>query len=111
MAKSTEQDFQKELKQITDTLEELLESGGERSKAELDKLKAKAEGMLKDARGKFSEAGEKICEHLHQAGDSVSAKAQQAKQCTNDYVQSNPWTSVGIGAAVGVLVGILLCKR
>lgn len=29
----------------------------------------------------------------------------------DDYVRDNPWTGVGIGAAVGVVLGVLLARR
>ncbi|MBF8043338.1 DUF883 family protein, partial [Klebsiella pneumoniae] len=29
----------------------------------------------------------------------------------DDYVRENPWTGVGIGAAVGLVLGVLLSRR
>ncbi len=28
-----------------------------------------------------------------------------------EYVRENPWTGVGIGAAIGVVLGVLLSRR
>lgn len=111
MAKATENDLQKELKLIADTLEELLQSSGDKSKAEVDKLKVKAEGLLKETRTKLANSSEKLTEQLTHAGEALSAKAHQASDCTNEYVHKNPWTSIGIGAAAGLLLGVLLSKR
>lgn len=34
-----------------------------------------------------------------------------AKQATNEYVHENPWQAVGIAAAVGLVVGLLMNRR
>ncbi|WP_038926408.1 glycine zipper domain-containing protein, partial [Yersinia pestis] len=31
--------------------------------------------------------------------------------CTDDYVRQNPWCSVGIGATIGLIVGLLVARR
>ncbi|WP_189482425.1 DUF883 family protein [Alishewanella tabrizica] len=111
MAKATENDLQKELKLIADTLEELLQNSSDKPKAEVEKLKAKAEDMLKNTRTKLANATEKLSEALHHTEETVTAKAQHVSDSTNEYVQKNPWTSVGIGAAVGLVLGVLLSKR
>ena len=39
---------------------------------------------------------------------------QQTKEIAgkaDNYVRENPWTGVGIGAAVGVVLGVLLARR
>lgn len=111
MAKATETDLQKELKLIADTLEELLQNSGDKPKAEADKLKAKAEELLKTTRSKLANATEKLAETLHHTEETVAAKAHQASDSTNEYVHKHPWTSVGIGAAAGLVLGVLLSKR
>ena len=41
----------------------------------------------------------------------VEARARAAAAETNRAVHEHPWTAVGIGAAVGVLVGLLIGRR
>ncbi len=89
-----------ELKSLADTLEEVLNSSTDKPKAELDKLRSKAEGALKETRARLSDAGDKLA---HQT-------KQMAGQA-DDYVRENPWTGIGIGAAVGVVLGVLLARR
>ncbi len=36
------------------------------------------------------------------------AKTREAAKATDEYVHDNPWKAVGIGAAVGVIVGMLI---
>ena len=48
---------------------------------------------------------------IDQARAAAGEKARQAAECTHAYVKENPWTAVGVGAAAGVLVGLLLRRR
>ena len=38
-------------------------------------------------------------------------KAKVAARATDDYVHDNPWQAIGIAAAVGVVVGVLMNRR
>ncbi|MBT9430891.1 DUF883 family protein [Candidatus Symbiopectobacterium endolongispinus] len=79
-----------ELKSLADTLEEVLNSSSDKSKAE---------SALKDTRSRLSETGERIVNQTKEAADYA-----------DDYVLQNPWTGVGIGAVVGVVLGVLLAR-
>lgn len=37
--------------------------------------------------------------------------SKRAAAATDEYVHENPWTAIGIAAAVGLLVGVLLGQR
>lgn len=43
--------------------------------------------------------------------DSVRERGQAAVTATEEYVQANPWQSVGIAAGVGFLIGLLATRR
>ena len=34
-----------------------------------------------------------------------------AAKATDEYVKDNPWKSVGLGAAVGVVIGMLIARK
>ena len=87
---SNAENLRAELKSLADTLEEVLNSSTDKPKAELEKLRSKAEGALKETRASQTK---------HIAGQA------------DDYVRDNPWTGIGIGAAVGVVLGVLLARR
>ncbi|MEA1062472.1 YqjD family protein [Apirhabdus apintestini] len=89
-----------ELQTLADTLEEVLNTSGEKSKEEMDKLRNKAERALKESRRRLGETGEAIARHTREAASRA-----------DDYVREKPWTGVGIGAAVGVVLGVLLARR
>lgn len=97
----TTEHLRAELKSLSDTLEEVLSSSGEKSKEELSKIRSKAEQALKQSRYRLGETGDAIAKQTR-----VTAAAR-----ADEYVRENPWTGVGIGAAIGVVLGVLLSRR
>lgn len=100
MSKDNSELLRVELKSLADTLEEVLSSSADKSKAEIDNLRDKAQRALKQSRSRLSDAG-----------DAVARQTREAAGKADDYVHENPWTGVGIGAAIGVVVGVLLARR
>lgn len=97
---NTSEHLRAELKSLADTLEEVLNSSGDKSKEELSKIRSKAERALKESRYRLGETG-----------DAIAKQTREAAARADDYVRENPWTGVGIGAAVGVVLGVLLTRR
>ena len=62
--------------------------------------RAKAEESLKVAKARLAEV---------QA--AVAAQTRAAAQAADDYVRANPWQTVGIATAVGVMFGMLITRR
>ncbi len=100
MSKENADNLRAELKSLADTLEEVLSNSGEKSKEELSKLRSKAEQALRDSRHRLGETG-----------DVIAKQTREAAARTDEYVRENPWASVGIGAAVGLVLGVLLTRR
>jgi len=81
-----------------------------------------AEELLKLTAG---QAGEKVADmrariqdRLHRAKADLAhlqtaavEQGREAAKATDEFVHDRPWTAVGIGAAVGVLVGMLISRR
>ncbi len=97
---TTSEHLRAELKSLADTLEEVLSASTDKSKSELEKLRGKAEKALKESRYRLGETSDVIAKQTREA----AAKAE-------DYVRDNPWTGVGIGAAIGVVLGVLITRR
>lgn len=38
-------------------------------------------------------------------------RAKEAARATDDYVHDNPWQAIGVAAAVGLAIGLLLNRR
>lgn len=93
-------ELKSELKSLADTLEEVLQSSADKPKAELEKLRQKAENALKETRVRLSETGGKIVSQTKELTHRADA-----------YIHDNPWKGIGIGTAVGLVLGALLCRR
>ncbi|KAA1186042.1 DUF883 family protein [Photorhabdus heterorhabditis] len=100
MQNKTTEDLHVELKSLADTLEEVIKHSGDKSKVELEELRGKVEDVIKDTRSK-----------LGNASDIIVKQTKDMAVRADDYVHDKPWTSIGIGTAVGAILGVLLAKR
>lgn len=96
--------LKEDLRQLSETVEELVNATAKDASSEMSDLRARAESRLKDTRSRLEAQGEKI---YTETRDSLSHQAD----CCDRYVHDNPWTSIGIGAAAGVVVGLLLGRK
>ena len=69
---------------LSETLEEVLRSSGDPADQKYVELKARAEKALDDVKKRVSQ---------------------------DDYVHEKPWQGIGVGAAVGLVLGLLLARR
>lgn len=97
---TTSEHLRAELKSLADTLEEVLNSSTDKSKEEISKLRSKAEEALKNSRHRLGETS-----------DAIARQTREAAAKADEYVHENPWTGVGIGAAIGLVLGVLLTRR
>jgi ElaB/YqjD/DUF883 family membrane-anchored ribosome-binding protein len=83
---------------------------------------ADAEELLRVTAGQMGEkavvARERIQESLRVAKDKLARaeeavidKTKAAARATDDYVHDHPWGAVGIAAAVGLVIGMLISRR
>jgi ElaB/YqjD/DUF883 family membrane-anchored ribosome-binding protein len=94
----------------------------ERLAADLRTVVADAEELL---RATASQAGDKVSAarariqdsldsaklKLSQIGELTADQAKAAAQATDDYVHDHPWTAIGIAAAAGLALGVLISRR
>ncbi|KQN55118.1 stress response protein ElaB [Erwinia sp. E602] len=85
---------------LTKTLEEVLKSSGDPADQKYVELKAKAEKSLDEVKTRISNAS-----------DSYYYRARQAVSRADEYVHDKPWQGIGVGATVGLVVGLLLARR
>lgn len=50
-------------------------------------------------------------ESVADLGVAISERARNAAHMTNEYVHEQPWKSISIGAAFGLLLGFVLSRR
>jgi ElaB/YqjD/DUF883 family membrane-anchored ribosome-binding protein len=84
---------------VVDT-EELPKATAGQTGEHLEKVRARAEESLRNARTR-----------VQAASHDVQAAAQDAMYQVDSQVRANPWTAVGIVAAIGLVVGILLGRK
>jgi ElaB/YqjD/DUF883 family membrane-anchored ribosome-binding protein len=90
-------------KDLSDTLSEAQEMLG-RAAAETG---SKASDIRSQVAAKLSAAKSK----LQDLQDDAIDRAKAAAQVTDEYVRDNPWQAIGVSAAVGFLVGVLVSRR
>lgn len=91
--------FINNLRDVIASAQELLKSTGEQTDENYRNAKAKFASTVSSAK-----AG------LNDAQESAIARTKAAAATTNEYVQENPWRSVGIAAVAGVLIGLFLSR-
>jgi ElaB/YqjD/DUF883 family membrane-anchored ribosome-binding protein len=90
--------------------------------ADLKAVIADAEELLKISVNQTGDEAVKLRERLNErlvktkerlvdAQHAAFEKAREAGRAADDYVHEHPWTSIGIGAGIGVLVGLLIGRR
>jgi ElaB/YqjD/DUF883 family membrane-anchored ribosome-binding protein len=61
-----------------------------------------------DLRGSVEQSLAMAKERLRELQQAATDKAQAAVESTDEYVRDNPWQAVGIAAGVGALVGVVI---
>lgn len=63
------------------------------------------------AREKINDSLRQAKVKLAEAEDLVIDKTRQTARVTDEYVRDHPWTAVGIGAGIGLIIGLLISRR
>jgi ElaB/YqjD/DUF883 family membrane-anchored ribosome-binding protein len=89
-----------DLKAVVADAEELLKATARQTGERITEARAKAEGSMKAAKVRLAE--EEV---------AVMARTKAVAKATEDCVRANPWKAMGITAAVGLVLGILVARR
>jgi ElaB/YqjD/DUF883 family membrane-anchored ribosome-binding protein len=100
MSETNTERLLEDLHTVIHDAEELLRTTAGQAGEHIAQARAKAEASLQSARSL-----------LAALGDSAAARARNAARSADSYVRGNPWVAVGTGAAVGLLLGLLLARR
>jgi ElaB/YqjD/DUF883 family membrane-anchored ribosome-binding protein len=90
----------KDFQAVVDDAEELLRHAAQGAGEGYDEARGRLEQALKAARSEI-----KALE------DAVTDGAKRAARATDGYVHEHPWESIGIGAGIGLLLGMLIARR
>jgi ElaB/YqjD/DUF883 family membrane-anchored ribosome-binding protein len=89
-----------DLKTVIHDAESWLRHSGQMTGEEFKAAKAKFERTLVQAK-----------EDIIRLEEAVVEKTKVAAKATDDYVKENPWKAVGLGTAVGVVIGMLIARK
>jgi ElaB/YqjD/DUF883 family membrane-anchored ribosome-binding protein len=89
-----------DLKSVIQDAESWLRNGSQMTGEELAAARAKFERTLSGAKA-----------DLIRLEETVVQRTKEAARATDEFVTTNPWKAVGVGAAAGVLIGMLIARR
>ncbi|MFI5447190.1 YqjD family protein [Polaromonas sp. UC242_47] len=89
-----------DMKVVLSDVDDLLKSAAAATGDTAAALREKAAGKLKVATEKLSGLQE-----------AARVKGKEAARYTDDYVHAHPWQAVGIAAAAGFLIGLLVNRK
>jgi ElaB/YqjD/DUF883 family membrane-anchored ribosome-binding protein len=89
-----------DIKTVLSDAEDLLKQAASATGDRATELREKALTLLKQAR-----------ENAANAQVVVVEKGKKAARATDDYVHDHPWTSIGIAAGAGALIGLLINRK
>jgi ElaB/YqjD/DUF883 family membrane-anchored ribosome-binding protein len=93
-------DLVEEFSNLVEAMEDVLAAATEDGGEKLSNLRGQAEARLRKAKARLG-AMEK----------NAVAKARKLATDSDDYVHENPWTAIGVGAGVGLLLGLLIGRK
>jgi len=96
----TKEKLKEDLRAVVADAEELVKATANQTEERIAAARVKAGESLKAAKAWLAEEE-----------GAVKAKTKAAAKATEDYVRANPWKGVGITAAVGFVLGILVARR
>lgn len=103
MTQDTTSDTQRlarDLRVLVDDTEALLRHAVRDAGEGYAEARVRLEQSLRTARERLSDLEEEVARRLRAAG-----------QATDAYVHEHPWQAVGVGAGLGLLVGLLISRR
>ncbi|HEX6118170.1 MAG TPA: DUF883 family protein [Dongiaceae bacterium] len=93
-------DLVDEFSNLVEAMEDVFAAAAEDGGEKLSELKGQAEASLRKARAR-----------LGLVEKNALAKARKLAADSDDYVHENPWTAIGVGAGVGLLLGLLIGRK
>ncbi|HXC37867.1 MAG TPA: DUF883 family protein [Burkholderiales bacterium] len=96
----TKEKLAADLKLVINDAEELLRATASQAGEKVTAARLKVQDSLDQAKVKLS-----------RLSDAGLDKAKEAARVTDDFVHDQPWTAVGIGAGLGLILGLLIGRR
>ncbi len=100
LSNSSKQKFVSDMKILVSDVEEILRATAGVAGEKMVDLRERIGERLRDAKLRIADAEVALVD-----------KTKAAARATDDYVNENPWQAVGIGAGIGLLLGIIIGRR
>jgi ElaB/YqjD/DUF883 family membrane-anchored ribosome-binding protein len=100
MERVTTADLMDDLRKVVHDTEALLRATEGQIGDKADEARRRVQAALESARAR-----------LKAIQGSAAEMGEEAVHATETYVRDNPWQAIGIAAAVGLLLGLLLSRR
>jgi ElaB/YqjD/DUF883 family membrane-anchored ribosome-binding protein len=97
---STREKLVGDIRELLADVDLLFRQAAEASGEEARELRHRAESALKQASERFAYIEKDLIR-----------RGREAAHATDEWVHHNPWSSIGIGAGVGLLIGMLIARR
>ncbi|MCE4555679.1 DUF883 family protein [Roseateles cellulosilyticus] len=85
---------------VMDDIDKLMTATGQEAQGEAKALRARIRERLDEARDKIVDVQQETVE-----------RAKAAAAATDDYVHAKPWQAIGVAAAIGLALGVLIGRR
>ncbi len=89
-----------DFRMVMEDIDKLMKASGSQAESEMSSLRDRISERLEAAKDRAADVQHEALE-----------RARRAAHATDDYVHTHPWQAVGLAAAVGVALGMLLGRR
>jgi len=93
-------DLMSEFGTLVEAMEDVLAAAKDDSGEKFSEIKSEAEASLRKAKAR-----------LGTLEQNAMARARKIATDSDEYVHENPWTAIGIGAGIGLLLGLLIGRK
>ena len=100
VSQATKEKLVSDMKVVIADAEEILKSTADVAGEKMANIRGKIETRLKDAKVRLEDAEAALLD-----------KTKACARATDDFVHDQPWKAVGVAAAVGLALGVLIGRR
>lgn len=93
-------ELKERLSELSSTVEEFVNNSGDDANEKVSALRERAQTLVANTK-----------DYLANASEQLRDKGRDSAACADEFVHKNPWTCIGIGAAVGMAIGVIAGRR
>lgn len=88
------------LNELSSTVEEFVNNSSEDASEHVSALRERAQNLVANTK-----------DYLASAGGQLRDRSRDSVAYADEFVHQNPWTSIGVGAAIGLVLGVIAGRR